>query len=121
MPRTLSLLVALALLLGAGCSKPKPPPPKPFDCPSFQQRARECEQATIDVLKARLKSEAGGPDFDQQFQMLESRLRKRIAEGRPGQQCDRIVAGTDAARISKIKACHAAASCDAFAECLIEL
>ncbi|MBI5534434.1 MAG: hypothetical protein HY898_17045 [Deltaproteobacteria bacterium] len=116
--RTLLLLALTSLVLGAGCSKPKTAP-RPFDCPSFQQRARDCEQATIDLLRSKLTADAG--DADKQFLMLESRLRKRIADGRPQKQCETILSGSDEARVQRIKTCHAAASCDSFAQCLMEL
>ena len=120
MARSLLLIALITLVLGTGCSKPKAAP-RAFDCPSFQQRARDCEQATIDLLRSKLKTDAGDAEAEQQFRMLESRLRKRIADGRPQKQCETIIAGSDAARAERIKTCHAAASCDAFAQCLMEL
>lgn len=118
--RPLFLLAAVVLTVCQGCSKPKPAP-KPFDCPSFQQRAAECEQATVDLLRKKVAADASTPDADQQFRMLESRLRKKIAEGRPQKQCEKILAGGDAERVKRIQACHAAQGCEAFAECLVEL
>ncbi|MCX7943437.1 MAG: hypothetical protein N2746_02880 [Deltaproteobacteria bacterium] len=93
-----------------------------YVCTELQKRAEECEGEILEIFRNFIKENEnnGRTDFD--FILIESRVKKKIAQKQGQKQCERYRLSKnkdELSRYNKLKHCVYTKSCRDFASCII--